>query len=361
METSIKQNIVSFFTSKYGVLIIVGIVFRILFLVLTYFQKYYNFLGGAAYGDLGLNFYDVDSVFTGEWKWNQIDLAYPPLTIYFLVLLRIIAFNNLNLFLLYAFVFEILITSLFYSVLKRFKVERSKLVLGLIFINPLYFVSFVSRLFINGYHLTDSFFCMFLLLALYCYPNENKKWFYFFLGLSMCAKWYTLPALPLLVIKYIIEKNWDEVLKIIFYLGIPIIIFLISPVFYLPNYLDLYMYWGLGSPFTLHIPIYIKIIPFAALFLLAVVYIKKIDRMSLTFLSLIIMISFILWARVYVRYFAPLIFFAHLYYYRGHPLPPEGTYNHRMKAHRQIILISTVLGATSVLISYLELTAYGVL
>jgi hypothetical protein len=331
-------------------------------LLFVYLEKAFPFLGHGVMGDVRLNFYDIDSVFTGEWKWNQNDLAYPPISVFLLVFLRVSAFNNLYIFFFYAFILELLTISLFYPVLKRFHMEHSKVIIGLLFVNPLYFFSYVSRFFISGLRITDSFFLIWLLLALYFYPKEDKKYFYFFLGMSMCAKWYTLPVFPLFIIKYAVEKRWEELKKMLLYTIIPIFIFLITPVFYLPNYLNLYINWALeGNPLTQIIPIYIKIIPFLVLFIIILYNIKNVDKMTLIFLSIMLTTSYILFSRFYVRYFAPLLFYGHLFYYKGSQQIQGDRETKAIDTHFNLYLASIPLGAISLLISYLELLFYSMI
>lgn len=359
MTLPTKQEIFSLLKSNYYILIALGVGVRVLMLLFVYLEIPFSFLGRGAMGDVLLNYYDIDSVFTGEWKWNQNDLAYPPISVFLLVFLRIAAFNNLYIFFFYAFILELLTISLFYPVLKRFQVDYSKVIFGLLFVNPLYFFSYVSRFFISGLRITDSFFLIWLLLSLYFYPKDDKKYFYFFLGMSMCAKWYTLPVFPLFIIKYAVEKRWEELKKMLLYMTLPIFIFLITPVFYLPNYLNLYINWALeGNPLTQIIPIYIKIIPFLVLLSIVLYNIKNVDRMTLTFLSLVLTTSYILFSRFYIRYFAPLLLYGHLFYYKSSQQIQEDGKTKAIDTHCNIFLASIALGTISLLISYLELLFY---
>jgi len=360
MPLPTKKKIFSYLKSNYIFLIALGIALRVFTLIFIYFEVAYTHFSRGAMGDVQLNFYDIESIFTGEWKWNQDDLAYPPITIYFLLFLRISAFNNIYVFFFYSFILEVATISLFYPVLKKFKVDYPKVVFGLLLINPFYYFSYVSRVFISGIRITDSFFLIFLILSLYFYPKKDKRYFYFFLGLSMCAKWYTLPAFPLFIIKYWREKQWDELKKMLLFMGIPIIIFLISPVLYLPNYLNLYINWIItGNPLTQIIPFYLKVIPTIILFCIIFYKIKDVDKMTLIFLSLVLTVSYILWTRFYVRYFAPLLLYGSLYYYKNSRQIQNERENLAIKSHCDIFLISIALGAASALISYLELLFWG--
>ena len=131
----------------------------------------------------------------------------------------------------------------------------------------------------------------------------------------MSVKWFTLPAAVYFFFKFLFDRNWEEMKKIIIYVGIPIFIFLISPIFYLPNYLDLYIGW-LASPDYASIynpPLIFKLLLFGAVFIGILIFrIKKADLLELTFLSIIVMFSILFWRRTYVRYLTPLILYGHL-------------------------------------------------
>jgi len=262
---------------KLGILLIViGVGIRIF--MLTYYYIAHLDLG-LSWGDIMINYHTTDSMFTGEWIWDVTKLEYPPLTLYFLIFFKIISFGVFEVFVFYAFILELLIS-------------------------------------INcGYHITDSFFYIFLLLSLYYYPKEDKTLFYLFSGLTMSVKWFTLPAAAYFFIKFLFNKNWVEVKKVVIYIGIPIIIFLITPIFYLPNYLDLYIGWlsstevaALYNP-----PLIVKLLLFGAVFISYMIFrIKKADLLEITFFSIIVMFSILFWRRTYVRYLTPLILYGHL-------------------------------------------------
>jgi hypothetical protein len=294
-------------------LIIIGILIRTWALFFYYWKSVSSPIGLESFGDVYQNFYDIDSVFTGEWIWSSIDLAYPPLSIYFLVLLRLASFNNLYIFFFYSFIIEILITGIFYIVLKRFRVSKYQIIFGFFLINPFYFMSFTFRGILSGYHLTDNFFCIFLLLALYFYPKKNKTLFYIFSGLAVSAKWYTLPFLIIVFIKYVREKDWKEMKQFIIYTGVPIFIFLISPFLYLPNYLNLYIDWLSGHAYSATIPFHFRIIPFVILIFIGFYKARDFDLLDITAYSIVIMVSILWWSRLYVRYLAPLIYFGHIF------------------------------------------------
>lgn len=300
-------------------IIIVGLAIRIFMIIFYYYVNLNPNIHWGGWGDVYLNYYDVDTIFTGEWDWGGSELIYPPLSIFFLLFLRVASFGSLEIFAFYAFLLEFIVATSFYFVLKKFVVPKRNLIFGLFLLNPFYFLNYVFSASNCGYHITDSFFCLFLIIALYFYPNEDKSLFYLFLGLAMCVKWFTIPAAPLFFFKFFFEKDWEEVKKVIIYISTPIIIFLIGPIFYLPNYLDLYTSWISGSQgaggqgIPLELPIYIIIIPFIVLFVgFFLLRLKKADLLEITFFSIIIMFSIIMWTRLYIRFLTPLIFYGHL-------------------------------------------------
>ncbi|TFG22040.1 MAG: hypothetical protein EU532_14690 [Promethearchaeota archaeon] len=306
------------FSSKYWmdvVLIFLGIFIRIFMLIFYYYVNSNPSIPWGGWGDVDSNYYDIDTIFTGEWIWNQGDLPYPPLSIYFLLSLRILSFGIFELYVFYAFLLEFCVAISFYFVLKRFSIPKRNFIFGIFLLNPFYFLSYVFSASNCGYHITDSFFLLFLMISLYFCPKENKSLFYLFLGLAMCAKWYTLPAAPYFIIKYFLEKEWSELKKIFLFIGIPIIIFLVSPIFYLPNYLDLYFNWLsiTDSSYENMFLFYLKLIPFFTVFILYLVLrLKDADRIEITFVSIILMNLVMLWFNLFVRYLTPLILYGHL-------------------------------------------------
>ncbi|MFX1325004.1 MAG: hypothetical protein ACFE8N_08605, partial [Promethearchaeota archaeon] len=99
------------------------------------------------------------------------------------------------------------------------------------------------------------------------------------------------------------------------FLGIPIVVLLISPLFYLPNYLDLYTGWLSGSTISIfeEVPLFIKLGLFGAIFLgYLIIRIRKADLLEITFASIAVMFSIMFWKRLYVRYLTPLVLYGHL-------------------------------------------------
>ncbi|MFX1498508.1 MAG: hypothetical protein ACFFBH_13355 [Promethearchaeota archaeon] len=290
----------------------VGVIIRIIMLIYYYIV---HLDPTFPWGDIMINYHTTDTMFTGEWIWAPTKLEYPPLTLYLLLILKVLSFGVFELFVFYAFLLEMLTSLLFYYILKKFNISNALFVLGVFLINPFVFLNNVFSPFNCGYHITDSIFYLFLILALYSYPKEDKRLFYLFSGLTMCAKWFTLPAAPYFFFKFLISKDWKELKRILIYLGLPILILLISPLLYLPNYIDLYIGWISGSKSALPYqpPVYIKLILFGGIFLIYLILrIRKADLVEITFFSVIVMFSLMFWRRPYVRYLTPLVLYGNL-------------------------------------------------
>ena len=297
--------------------IIIGIGIRI-FMLIYYYVVHLD--PTFPWGDIMINYHTTDSMFTGEWIWGPAALEYPPLTLYLLIFLKAISFGIFELFVFYAFILELLISISFYYILKKFKIPNVFFVLGIFLVNPFVFLNNVFSPINCGYHITDSIFYIFLFLTLYFYPKEDKRLFYLFSGLTMCAKWFTLPAAPYFFLKFLLSKDWKEIKRILIYVGIPILVLLISPLLYLPNYLELYIVWLTGSSYIviIQVPTYIKLIIFGIIFLLYLILrVKKADLLEITFFSIIVMFSIMFWRRFYVRYLTPLVLYGHLKIYEN--------------------------------------------
>ncbi|MHA1106351.1 MAG: hypothetical protein ACTSPN_11650 [Promethearchaeota archaeon] len=294
------------------VFIAIGIGVRIAMLI-YYYIVHLN--PGLSWGDILINYHTTDSMFTGEWIWDITKLEYPPLTLYLLVFFKMISFGIFELFVFYAFLLELLTSLSFYFILKKFNNENRYYILGLFLVNPFIFLNNVFSPFNCGYHITDSFFYIFLILSLYYYPKEEKSLFYLFSGLTMSAKWFTLPAAAYFFLKFLFEKNWKEIKKIVIFIGVPLLIFLISPLLYLPNYIDLYIGWlsSAEEAAFFNPPFIIKVLIFGGVFLIYLIFrIKKADMLEMTFFSIVVMFSILFWRRTYVRYLTPLILYGHL-------------------------------------------------
>ena len=132
------------------------------------------------------------------------------------------------------------------------------------------------------------------------------NFYYFFLILEI--ELYALVVKGLFFLKYIIEKNWKE-MKIFLFTTIPILlIFLVLPIFYWDNYLQLYSFWNQrGEAF---LPLYIRLIPIAIIIGSYILFrLKKADLLEILFASIFITAVFMFFSNPYIRYFQALLFF----------------------------------------------------
>ncbi len=299
MENEDKRESLSFLektlSHKAVILIVIGFLIRIFMLLYYYYTHGIN--PSKPWGDVGINFRGT--------------VHYPPLTMVILSLFKILSFGVIEVFAFWAFLFEILVVILFYYVLKSFKIPNIKYVYGLFLINPFLFLNNVFSYDNCGYHITDSFFFIFLFLALLYYPKDTK-WskylFYLFIALSAAAKIYTLPIVGLFFVKFIIEKDWEEMKKFLICTVPIILIFLVSPIFFIENYIRLYFLWNEVGEVTL--PLFIRIIPALAITGVFLVFrLKKADLVEITFVSILITAMFMFFSLPYVRYFQPILIF----------------------------------------------------
>lgn len=276
------------------ILIIFGLVIRIFMLLYYYYTHAIDPL--KSWGDVGINFAGT--------------VHYPPLTMILLNLIRLFSFGSVEIFAFWSFLFEVIVVVLFYYVLKSFDLKNKGYIFGLFLINPFLFLNNVFSYVNCGYHITDSFFFIFLLLSLYFYPRD-EKWsrylFYIFLALSASAKIFTLPFIALFFIKFLLEKNWNEMKNLLIWTVPVMFLFLVTPIFFIENYIGLYFLWNEVGEVTL--PLYIRIIP--ALVIVGVYLIfrlKKTELIEIIFVSILITASFLFFTRQYLRYFQALLF-----------------------------------------------------
>ena len=291
-ELSLINRILS---NKALIFIFAGILIRVVMLIFYYIIQIIE--PGRSWGDVEINYQSFE--------------IYPPLAQIFLFIFKFLSFGMLEIFAFWAFFFDLLIMIVFYYVLKSFDIPKRLYAYGLFFINPFLFLNNVFSLSNCGYHITDSFFFLLFFVALYYFPKTkkiHKYLFYSFLALSVCAKYYTLPVIGLLFLKLVYDKNWDELKIFLITTVIIAFIFLISPVFYLEGYLELYAFWNQRGEG--YLPIYIRIIPAAVLTVLYLGFrFRKADTFEIVFASIFIMVSFIFFSNPYIRYFQPFILF----------------------------------------------------
>lgn len=277
------------------IFITAGIIIRILMLLYYYYKLPSN--NPDLWGDLGKNF---DGAF-----------YYPPFTMFLLDAFRVISLDMIIIFAFWAFLLDIIVMFLFYFVLKSFEIRNWKYVFGLFFINPFFFLNNVFSLEKCGYHITDSFFFILLFLALTFYPRD-KEWskylFYIFLALSAVAKMYTLPIIGFFFLKFLIEKDWDEMKKFLI-CTVPIVfVFLVLPIFYIENYINLYLLWNEAGEVLL--PLYIRLIIVGIISIAYIFFrLKKAGIIEITFFSILVMAFFLFFSVPYIRYFQPLLIY----------------------------------------------------
>ncbi|MFX0017152.1 MAG: hypothetical protein ACFFBT_01815 [Promethearchaeota archaeon] len=277
------------------ILIAAGIIIRIFMLLYYYYQLPSN--NPDLWGDLGKNY--------------NGDFYYPPFTMLLLNVFRVMSIDMIVIFAFWAFLLDIIVMILFYFVLKSFEISNLKYVFGLFLINPFFFLNNVFSLTNCGYHITDSFFFIFLFLALFFYPRKeewSKYLFYIFLALSAVAKIYTLPIIGFFFLKFLIEKNWKEMKKFLI-CTVPIVfVFLVTPIFYEENYLYLVFLWNQKGEEA--VPLYIRLIIVGIISIFYIFFrLKKAGIIEITFFSILVMAVFLFFSLPFIRYFQPLLIY----------------------------------------------------
>jgi len=301
MDNHIAQNTKRTFLDKILdkkaiIIIIFGIAIRVIMLIYYYYTHSVDPL--RSWGDLGSYFED--------------NLTSPPLTIFILELFRFLSFGSIQLFAFWGFFWDLLTVMMVYFVIKSFNIKYLNYVFGLFLINPFFFLNNSFSLDNCGYHITDAFFFFFFFLALIFYPKQQKYsrfLFYIFLALSMCSKYYSLPAVVFFFLKYLFEKNWKE-MKIFIVSVVPILtIFLLIPIFLTDWFINVLIEWallGTGAAF----PIYVKVIPPLMIALLFIfLRLKKSDAFEISIISTIVTASFMIFSYAYLRWFQLIIFY----------------------------------------------------
>ena len=282
------------FKKKALILIILGIAARVV--MLFYYYYTHSIDPNRSWGDIG-NYY-------------VSNLTSTPLTIVLLILFRLLSFGKIEIFIFWGFFWDLLTCLIFYFVLKNFNIQQKNYAFGLFLINPFFFLTNSFSLENCGYHITDAFFLFFLLMAFIYYPKDKvhaRYLFYIFLGISMCIKYYTLPAVGFFFIKHLYERNWNEMK--IFLLGIiPLLIVLfIIPLFIFDWFYESLFNWYSIGP---QIPLYLRIIPGTTIFLLFILFrLNKSDHIEISILSIIALGSFMIFSYPYLRWFQAAIFY----------------------------------------------------
>jgi 4-amino-4-deoxy-L-arabinose transferase-like glycosyltransferase len=276
------------------IFIIIGISARILMFLYNIITDIIGFQQN--WGDTALNF-------------NK-NLYYPPLTTIILTFFRLISFGMVQIFAFWAFLWDLITSLMIYYVLKNFKIKNLKYAFGLFLINPFYFLNNTFGLGKCGYQMTDAMFFFFFFLALIYYNKKELRSrypFYIFLGLSMCIKYYTLPAIGFLFLFFLIKKNWKE-MKIFLVSIIPLVlIFLIIPFFTLDWFSNQLLDWYSHEE---AIPFYIRIIPSAIIALLFIIFrLRDSNPFEIIIVSIIGTAAFMFFGYKYIKWFQPLIFY----------------------------------------------------
>ncbi|MFX0105284.1 MAG: hypothetical protein ACFE75_07320, partial [Candidatus Hodarchaeota archaeon] len=214
----------------------------------------------------------------------------------------------IEVFAFWGFFWDLLTVIMFYFVLKSFKIKNINYALGLFMVNPFFFLNNSFSLENCGYHITDANFFFFFFLALIYFPKKEiyaKYLFYIFLGLSICTKYYTLPAIGFLFLKFLIERNWKE-LKIFLITITPLLtIFLIIPLFVTDWFLNSLINWTSSS-----LPLFIQIIPFVIIAFLFIFFrLREADAFEISIISTIGTASFMFFTYPYLRWFQAILFY----------------------------------------------------
>jgi hypothetical protein len=181
---------------------------------------------------------------------------------------------------------------------------------GLYLLNPFFFVTMIFGLGKCGYQMTDYFFFFFLFLAFYFYPKEKKRdqyLFYIFLGLSMCAKYYTLPVLGFFLLKFIIDNDWEELKRCFLSIFPLILVLLIIPFFTLEWFNSQLAGWYHTGP---DVPFLIRIIPSVIIALLFIIFrLKKTNNLEMIIVAIMGTAAFMFFSYPFVEWFLSIIFY----------------------------------------------------
>ncbi|MFX1409409.1 MAG: hypothetical protein ACFFA6_03590 [Promethearchaeota archaeon] len=297
-EIGYKKNFLEkILDHKALILIIFGIMIRLAMLLYYYWLHIES--PGRSWGDMEL-YYES----------NRIS---PPLTIFMLDFFRFFSFERIEIFVFWGFFWDILTTLMFYFVIKSFNIKHANYAFALFIVNPFFFLNNAFSLENCGYHITDAFFFFFLFIALFFYPRKqvySKYLFYIFLALSMCTKYYTIPAVGFFFLKYLIEKDWYE-MKIFILSILPILILLlIVPIFITDWFLDVLISWKNYGKVPIDLPLFIKAIPPLIIALLFIfLRLDKSDPFEISIVSTITTASFMAFSYLYLRWFQSILFY----------------------------------------------------
>ena len=260
-------------------------------------------------------FYLFSDAYDPSWNWGDTEKYYiqnvtaTPFSIVLLTIFRALSFGHVAIFGFWAFLWDFLICLMFYYVLKSFEVKDIYYAFGLFLINSFFILNNTFGLGECGYNITDAFFFLFFFLTLIYSTKEDpyqRYLFYLFLGLSMCTKYYTIPALGFFFLKYSMEKNWKQMKVFILIIAPFLLLLLVLPLFlYEPFRVAFFQYPNYGD-----LPIYIRIIPIGSIFLLYTIFrLRKAKEYEIIILSILSMGTFLFFSYPYVRWFQILLFY----------------------------------------------------
>ncbi len=290
-----KRILDKIFAKKALIFIFLGIMARI---IMLFYYYYFHMLNPQkSWGDVQLNY-------SKQWG------GYPILTQIFILVFVFLSFGRFEVFVFWAFFWDLLTCFMFYFVIKSFNINNPKYAFALFLLNPFWFLNNSFSLENCGYHITDSFFFFFFLLALIFYPKKEiyaRYLFYIFIGLSMCIKFYTIPAIGFLIIKFLYEKDWKDLKISLTIIPLLIFIFIVLPLFYLPYYYQSLAEWNeRGS----YVPIYIRLIPFICIFILFLLFrLKNSDIFEIIIISMVALGTYLFFSWPYLRWFQSIIFY----------------------------------------------------
>ncbi|GAB4311325.1 MAG: hypothetical protein Kow0069_11680 [Promethearchaeota archaeon] len=313
-----------------------GLGFRLFFLVYYLFDGFGRL---TTWLDVGLDWTNVDEI------GSEAYYSYPPLTLLAFWGIKALSFGNFKAFVAWAGALELAVTLSFYFVCRRYltsfafrgsspfealvDLERGRVAMdegqravlrwvyaGFV-VNPLWLVKEVFGTTGCGYHMSDSIFLLAFLAALWLYTWENKGPFYLALAVSVVIKWFTLPAVALLPLKYLLERNYRELAKFGVIVGSVVVAFLVLPFFVLPGYKTLLDFWVVrgGRLEGTDLPLHLRVVPIVVTFVLyCALRLRKASVLEIAFASVAVMFTFMAFSKPYLRYLLALTFAGHLSY-----------------------------------------------
>jgi hypothetical protein len=310
------QRLKSWLLTHFLILCLVGFAIRFLFIIYYYFEGF-GLVEGFYYGDVEYNWEDVEDLTSGQYQ------SYPPLALLLLIVFKFLSFGNLKIFMIWAGLLEIGLVLAVWAGMKDLLITKNdpstyepvRWALLLLLFNPFWFLHNIFSVSNCGYHYTDYFFLYAFLGAIIFYQQKKENLAFICLGLSAAIKWFTLPAIGFYPLLLLLNKDYRRFWRFIVIEGFILLAFLVLPLFIIPNYLELYLFYlqGGGNPIFEWVPFYIKLIPILCLSIYFLAFrLKKSDFLAISAWAMLIMFSFMLFARFYLRYLLGWILLGHL-------------------------------------------------